>query len=78
MEHDEPIENLVRMVGEQNPELIDDGPEMAPSKRILKEIPEYDKVGAGVLVAEKIGIEVLRNKCTHFAQWLARLEQLGA
>jgi len=66
------------MVGTQSPELINDGPDTAPSKRILKEIPEYDKVGAGVLVAEKIGLEILRKKCNHFAEWLACLEQLGS
>jgi hypothetical protein len=42
------IRNLITMVGDKNPELINDGKETAPSKRILKEIPEYDKVTAGV------------------------------
>lgn len=77
MEHDKPIENLIAMVGTQNPELINDGPDTAPSKRILKEIPEYDKVGAGVLVVEKIGLEFLRRRCRHFSQWLTCLEELG-
>jgi hypothetical protein len=54
--------------------LINDGFETAPSKRILKEIPEYDKVTAGVSVAGKIGIETLRAKCRHFSEWLAKLE----
>jgi hypothetical protein len=53
LEHDTPIGNLVAMVGNQNPELINDGQTTAPSKRILKEIPEYNKVTAGVSVAEK-------------------------
>jgi len=77
LEHDIPINNLVSMVGSQNPELINDSPETAPSKRILNEIPEYDKVGAGVAVAEQIGLPMLRQKCRHFADWLAQLEQLG-
>jgi len=77
MEHDEPIKNLAHMVGTHNPELINDGSNTAPSKRILREIPEYDKVGAGVLVTEKIGIETLRLRCPHFGQWLTALEQLG-
>lgn len=77
LEHAGPIENLVKMVGDQNPELINDGPDTAPSKRILKEIPEYDKVSSGVSVAEHIGLEHLRAKCTHFNQWVTRLEQLG-
>jgi hypothetical protein len=77
LEHDEPIHKLVAMVGEQNPELINDGNETAPSKRILKEIPEYDKVTSGVSVAQKIGIAMLRLKCRHFSDWLSKLEQEG-
>ena len=77
LEHDEPITNLVTMVGSQNPEMINDGPQTAPSKRILKEIPEYDKVTSGVSVAQKIGIDSLRQKCSHFADWLTKLEQKG-
>jgi hypothetical protein len=58
--------------------LIDDGPTTAPSKRIIAEIPEYDKATAGVAVAEKIGMDTLRQKCRHFNEWITRLEQLGA
>ena len=76
LEHDQPIQNLISMVGDQNPELINDGPQTAPSKRILQEIPEYDKVSAGVSVAEKIGLATLRGKCRHFNDWLTGLEQL--
>jgi len=77
LEHDTPITNLCEMVGAQNPELINDGFETAPSKRILKEIPEYDKVTAGVSVAGKIGIETFRIKCRHFSEWLTKLENEG-
>ena len=62
---------------ELNPELINDGPETAPSKRILKEIPEYDKASAGVSVTSKIGLPQLRNRCRHFNEWLGQLENLG-
>ncbi len=78
LEHDHPIGNLISMVGDENPELIDDGPTTAPSKRIIAEIPEYDKATAGVAVAEKIGMDTLRQKCRHFDEWITRLEQLGA
>ena len=77
LEHERPINNLITMVGTQNPELINDNPETAPSKRIIREIPEYDKVTAGVSVAEKIGINNMRNKCRHFNEWLQKLEKLG-
>lgn len=77
LEHDVPIRNLIAMVGNQNPELINDRPETAPSKRIRREIPEYDKATAGVAVAEKIGLPTLREKCRHFHEWLSRLERLA-
>ena len=77
LEHESAIQNLVNMVGTQNPELINQGHETAPSKRILKEIPEYDKVTSGVSVAECIGLDTLRQKCAHFDQWLTKLERLA-
>lgn len=77
LEHDVPIRNLIEMVNGQNPELINDGPTTAPSKRILAEIPEYDKATAGVAVAGKIGLQTLRQKCRHFDEWLMRLENLA-
>ncbi|MDR0882620.1 MAG: DUF4276 family protein [Candidatus Adiutrix sp.] len=78
MDHDAQINNLIAMVGEQNPESINDGPMTAPSKRILKEIPIYDKATGGIKVAERIGLTTLRAKCKHFDDWVTRLEQLGA
>ncbi|MDR1125541.1 MAG: DUF4276 family protein [Deltaproteobacteria bacterium] len=77
LEYATPIRNLSAMVEGQNPELLNDGPATAPSKRILKEIPAYDKVTAGVAVAEKIGLPTLREKCRHFAEWVSRLESLA-
>ena len=77
-EHEAAIASLVTMVGDTCPELINDGAETAPSKRILKQIPEYDKVTAGWTVVEQIGLATLRHKCPHFNEWLTRLEQLGA
>jgi hypothetical protein len=53
LDHDAPIRRLVDMVGNQNPELIDDTPEGVPSGRILHELPEYDKVNSGVLVGKR-------------------------
>lgn len=78
LEHDQAIANLVKMVGDGNPELINHGAQTAPSKRILREIPEYGKVTAGWTVVEQIGLATLRHKCPHFNEWLTGLEQLGA
>lgn len=65
--------------GYVTPELIDDGPHSAPSKRIIKELPDYEdaKPVVGPQVAELIGLDLIRTKCPHFAAWLARLENLG-
>lgn len=76
LEHEKPIDNLISMVGGENPELINDGAQTAPSKRILQEIPEYDKVTAGVSVAKMIGLKKLREKCRHFNDWLTLLETI--
>ena len=60
-------------------ELINDGDNTAPSKRIIGEIPEYEKMkpSAAPIVAEKIGLPTLRLQCKHFDEWLCRLEMLN-
>lgn len=78
LDHEIPIKRLIDMVGTHNPELINGNKKTAPSKRILQEIPEYDKATAGVSVAKKIGLMTLRNRCQHFNKWLSRLESLTA
>jgi hypothetical protein len=59
-----------------NPELINDNKETAPSKRILGCIPDLNKPRDCVAAAEKIGIEVLRQKCSHFGNWISYIENL--
>ncbi len=77
LEHDDAIANLASSIGDQNPELINDGRETAPSKRIIKEIPEYDKATSGVSVVARIGLAKLRQRCQHFHEWLCITEQLN-
>jgi len=62
-----------------SPELIDDRPHSAPSKRIIAELPDYKdaKSAVGTQVAELIGLDAIRSKYPHFAAWLSRLENLG-
>ena len=64
----------------ETPELIDDGADTAPSKRIICRLPRYvsDKATVGVQAAERIGLTAIRRKCAHFSQWLERLESLDA
>ena len=56
------------------PEEINDCRETAPSKRIEALHPAYQKPTMGVLAAQSIGLEAIRNECPHFAAWLHRLE----
>jgi hypothetical protein len=77
LEHDIQIARLVKMVGNTNPELINDNPETAPSKRIIREIPEYDKLSGGISILDKIGLHAIRSKCRHFNDWLTTLERLS-
>jgi hypothetical protein len=62
-----------------DPELINEGEETAPSKRIIKCLPEYGdrKAAVGPQVAEKIGLHAIRTKCRHFDDWVTRLEALA-
>ena len=59
------------------PEEIDDGPTTAPSKRILSLAKHYQKVTDGNLVATRIGLPTMRQKCPHFDGWLRSLEAMG-
>ncbi|WP_428261636.1 DUF4276 family protein [Haliangium sp.] len=61
-----------------SPEHIDEGAETAPSKRLLKLFPGYDKPSFGSLVSQQIGLEAIRRECPHFSQWVARLESLSS
>lgn len=61
-----------------NPELIDNGPTTAPSKRIIKAIEgenkyKYNKPATGKSVTKEIGIDELRAKCPHFNEWIESL-----
>jgi hypothetical protein len=57
-----------------NPEEIDDSPETAPSKRILKILPDYEKTVAGPTILKQIGLPTLRRQCPHFNQWIEKIE----
>jgi len=78
-ERSKEISNLQKLLAEKvNPELINDNPETAPSKRIIKLIPEYDKVSVGAVIVGKIGIDFLKKTCSHFNGWIAKLENLSS
>lgn len=60
---------------EGDPEKINDSPQTAPSKRLLKKT-NYLKTVHGPDIAKEIGLDVLRKKCTGFGDWLSQVEAL--
>jgi len=56
-----------------SPEEINDSPLTAPSKRILKIFPSYQKPLYGSLAALEIGIDKIKSECSHFSEWLQKL-----
>jgi hypothetical protein len=69
----------IRATG-KSPEQIDDGHETAPSKRISRHLPQYErqKADAGSAAAGSIGLARLRVSCPHFGKWLEALEKLAS
>ncbi len=58
------------------PEDINHGQHSHPKHRIARHVKGYQESVAGPLLAEDIGLPLLRRKCRHFDGWLTRLEQL--
>jgi len=61
----------------ENAEAINDGVNTAPSKRIKRLAPTFEKLAQGVIIAEKTGLPALRADCPRFSAWVAWLEGLG-
>ena len=59
-----------------NPEEINDGPDSAPSKRVMKIMPNFSKTLHGILIVKEIGIDAIRLACPHFDRWLKKIESL--
>ncbi len=59
------------------PEDINDGPDTAPSKRVVRCSPGYRKPLHGTLAALEVGIAAMREECPHFHEWVERIEALG-
>jgi Domain of unknown function (DUF4276) len=61
-----------------SPELVNEGPLTAPSKRIIAHFPQYSrqKTTVGAELAECVGIDMARRLCPHFDSWLKMLESL--
>ena len=60
-----------------SPEHINNSPQTAPSKRIEKLIPGYEKPLLGTLAALEVGLDNMRQQCKLFDLWLQKLEALN-
>jgi hypothetical protein len=60
-----------------NPEMINNTPDNAPSKRLQRIIKGYSKVVYGNILAEAIGLSRIRTKCFRFNAWINSIEALN-
>ncbi len=82
MDASQEVEKLKEVVAEHddNPEMVNTGTETAPSKRIIRLIPEYagNKVSVGAVLAGIEGIEVQKERCKHFSDWIEKIHLIAA
>ena len=57
-----------------NPEDINNQPNTAPSVRLIKLIPGYEKVLYGIEILQQHGMPTLLDRCLHFRAWVNKLE----
>ena len=57
-----------------NPEDINDKPDTAPSVRLKRLIPGYNKFIDGIAIIQQQGMPTLLDKCPHFRNWIMKLE----
>lgn len=60
-----------------SPEDINTTPEGAPSKRLQRIDPYYDKVMQGNVIALEVGIEAMLKTCPRFKNWIDLLIEKG-
>lgn len=65
------LQNAIREFS--NPEEINSRPTLAPSKRLIKAIPAYDKVLFGNYIASETGLSKIMSKCPLFNKWVTSL-----
>ena len=68
------ISNIVEACG--GPENINNSPQTAPSKRLQKLNSRFKKTTTGISIAERIGIEKIRQASPLFNDWLDAFEEI--
>lgn len=76
----EGLENILAKYN-GNPELINNSPETAPSKRIIAAIEgkhkyNYNKPRSGAVVTAAIGLPILMQSCRHFREWIEIIQSI--
>jgi len=61
---------------DNNPEMINDSEQTAPSKRLLRQ-SRYSKSTHGPNICKEIGLAELRRHCSGFNDWVSALEELA-
>ncbi|MCC8112970.1 MAG: DUF4276 family protein [Bacteroidales bacterium] len=73
------LQKLLLSKGE-NPELINGGYDTSPSHRIIKALRSdsynYDKVLSARVMSPEIGLERMREMCSHFNSWITQIETI--
>ena len=57
----------------ENPEMINNGRDTAPSKRLKRILKDYNKIVHGSLLAAEIGLSNIMDKCPRFNSWIHML-----
>lgn len=65
-------------IGQTPPEEVNDNPSTAPSKRLIRHLPGYEKLLHSEYALCEVSMLTLAERCPHFGGWLARLEALAA
>jgi hypothetical protein len=74
VDKEESLNKLKEIINQYaNPEDINSGSEIAPSKRLMKIFP-YQKTTDGEIILEALPIDDIRSKCPRFNEWLENLE----
>lgn len=61
---------------DEKPEQINNSRDTAPSKRLMQWKRNFKKTTDGIMIAQKIGLNAMRQKCPLFDAWLCTIEQL--